>query len=123
MYSGKSCRKIIARRNISTGPMIQLSNKEMLSTFVSLKTFPRFSYFTLAKGGYIIRMRPMARGTLVVPLLKELLKAVLEGIKYPITIPRAIARNIHRVRYRSHKLSFFILLTWTQSLKHILYQF
>ncbi|QNR84363.1 hypothetical protein H9N25_21050 [Pedobacter riviphilus] len=34
---------------------------------------PIFSYFTLANGRYIIRIRPIASGILVVPLEKELI--------------------------------------------------
>jgi hypothetical protein len=36
-------------------------------------------YFYLANGGYIIRISPIAKGILVVPLEKELMKSPLEG--------------------------------------------
>lgn len=57
-----------------------------------------FEKSILVKGGYIININPMARGTLVVPLEKELIKSLLDGIKYPIETPIAIAKNIQRVR-------------------------
>jgi hypothetical protein len=37
------------------------------------KTSPIFSYFTFAKGGYIIKIKPIANGILVVPLENELI--------------------------------------------------
>jgi hypothetical protein len=67
-----------------------------------------FSYFTFARGGYIIRIKPMASGILVVPLEKEFMNVEEEGIKYPIATPIRIARNIHKVRLRSRKPSFFL---------------
>ncbi|MNV86935.1 hypothetical protein D3C71_1810100 [compost metagenome] len=72
---------MIARININTGPIIQFSTSEVLSTLTSLNTFPIFSYFTFANGGYIIRIRPMASGILVVPLEKELIRSEEEGMK------------------------------------------
>jgi hypothetical protein len=62
----------------------------------------------LAKGGYIISIKPIANGILVVPLENELIKSALEGIKYPIETPKAIAKNIHRVKYLSKKPSCFL---------------
>src|SRR5699024_8521619 len=90
----------MANMNINIGPITQFKISETLITFVSLKTCPRFSYFTFAKGGYIIKIKPMARGILVVPCEKELMKPEDDGIKYPIPTPRAIAIKIHKVRYR-----------------------
>jgi hypothetical protein len=98
----------MARKNISRGPMIQFSKRETPRIFVLLKTSPIFSYLTLAKGGYIIKISPMARGIFVEPLEKELIKEEEEGIKYPIPTPIAMARNIHSVRKRSKKPSFFL---------------
>jgi hypothetical protein len=40
-----------------------------------------FSYFTLARGGYIISIKPIAKGILVVPLENELINPDEEGIK------------------------------------------
>ena len=67
MYSGYPDRNRIARANIRIGPMIQFCTSESPSTFQSRKTSPSSSYFTLASGGYIIRIRPMAMGMFVVP--------------------------------------------------------
>ena len=50
-----------------TGPITQFWTRESPSTFLFLKTSPISSYFTLAKGGYIMRISPMAMGILVVP--------------------------------------------------------
>lgn len=80
----------------------------MPNTFVFLKTSLSFSYLTLANGGYIININPTAKGIFVVPEEKELINPEDEGIKYPIATPIAIARNIHKVRYLSKKLSFFL---------------
>jgi len=88
----------MAKINMSTGPIIQFSTKDRESTFVSLNTLPIFSYLTLASGGYIIRINPIASGIFVVPLEKELIMVAEDGTRYPIPIPTAIARNIHKVR-------------------------
>jgi hypothetical protein len=98
----------MARKNIKMGPMIQFRNKDAPNTLVSLNTSPIFSYFTFAKGGYIIRIKPIARGMLVVPAENELMKADEEGIKYPMATPMIIARKIHQVKLRSRKPSFFL---------------
>jgi hypothetical protein len=74
-----------------------------------LKTSGSFSYLTLASGGYIIRIRPMAIGMFVVPELNEFQKSEIPGQKYPIITPANITRNIHRVRYLSKKRSFVFI--------------
>ncbi len=61
--------------------MTQFCNSDRPRTFVLRKTSGRRSYFTLAKGGYIIRIRPMAIGMLVVPTWKRLMKASTPGTK------------------------------------------
>ena len=61
--------------------MIQFSNNDRLSTLTSRKTSGRRSYFTLAKGGYIIRIRPIAIRTLVVPTWKLLMNFSTPGMK------------------------------------------
>ena len=63
------------------GPMIQLSNNETLNTFVFLNTSFSLSYFTFVNGGYIINIKPMASGILVVPDEKELMNVAEEGKK------------------------------------------
>src|SRR5690606_37291383 len=89
----------MASMNIKMGPIIQFKISETLNTLVSLNTCPRFSYFTFAKGGYIIKINPIAKGMFVVPLEKELINPVEDGIKYPIPTPIAMAIKIQRVRY------------------------
>jgi hypothetical protein len=54
--------------------------------------------FYFANGGYIIRISPIAKGILVVPLEKELMKSPLKGKKLPMATPIAMARNIQRVK-------------------------
>jgi hypothetical protein len=63
------------------GPIIQFKNNDAPNTFAFLKTSPKFSYRTLANGGYIINIKPIANGILVVPLEKELMNPEEEGIK------------------------------------------
>ena len=65
----------MASTNIRIGPMIQFCSSERPRTFRFLKTSPSSSYLTLASGGYIIRIRPMAIGMLVVPTLNRVLNA------------------------------------------------
>src|SRR5690606_29040389 len=90
----------MAKMNINIGPIIQFKISETLNTFVSLNTCPRFSYFTFAKGGYIIKINPIAKGMFVVPLENEFIKSDDEGIKYPTPTPMAMAIKIQSVRYR-----------------------
>src|SRR5690606_10252409 len=100
--------------NINIGPIIQFRTSETLNTFVSLNTCPRFSYFTFAKGGYIIKINPMAKGILVVPLEKEFMKLEEDGIRYPIPTPMAIAIKIQSVRYLLTNPIFFRSTTGAQ---------
>ena len=111
----------MARINMSTGPTIQLRNKETLNTLVFLKTSRILSYFTFAKGGYIIRIRPMAKGILVVPDEKELINADDDGKKYPMETPTAIAKNIHKVKYLSKKRNFFLSFAGAQLFADMLF--
>ena len=60
---------------------VSFNKSEAPSTFVFLKTSPICSYLTLANGGYIIKINPIANGIFVVPLEKELIKPLLDGIK------------------------------------------
>ena len=50
--------------------MTQFWTSDSARTLKLRKTWPSSSYFTLASGGYIIRIRPMAMGMLVVPTWK-----------------------------------------------------
>jgi hypothetical protein len=64
---------------------------------------PSSSYRTLARGGYIIRIRPTAMGTEVVPTVKDSVKSATPGQRYLIPTPSAMARNIQSVRNRSKR--------------------
>ncbi len=79
MYSCCPERKVIARPNMRIGPMIQFWTRDNMSTRVLRNTGPSFSYLTLASGGYIIRMRPMAIGMLVVPTWNKLRTSLMPG--------------------------------------------
>jgi hypothetical protein len=68
----------------------------------------------LAKGGYIINIKPMANGIFVVPEEKELIKFEDCGNKFPIATPTAMAKNIQSVKNLSKKPSFFRSLTGAQ---------
>jgi len=83
---------------MSTGPIIQLRNKETPNTFVFLKTSRILSYFTFANGGYIINIKPIAKGILVVPEENELMNPEEDGKKYPMETPRPIAKKIQSVK-------------------------
>ena len=105
---------MIASRNIKTGPIIQFCTKDKPRIFVFLKTSPNSSYFTFARGGYIMRISPTAIGIFVVLAgddLSESQNVAIEGKKYPEKTPMNIARNIHNVRYRSKNLSLGFILT------------
>ena len=78
--------------------MSQFCTSERPSTLRLRKTSPSSSYFTLANGGYIIRIRPMAMGMLVVPTWNWLMNASTPGMRYPAATPTAMARKIHSVR-------------------------
>jgi hypothetical protein len=52
----------------------------------------------LVNGGYIIKIKPIANGTFVVPDENELIKSAELGIKYPIATPINIAKKIQRVK-------------------------
>jgi hypothetical protein len=71
----------MARINMRTGPITQLSNKDIPKTFVFLKTSFSFSYRTFANGGYIMRIKPTAKGMFVVPVEKALMNVEEEGKK------------------------------------------
>ncbi len=96
---------MMARANMRIGPMTQFCTSESPRIFLFRKTSPSSSYFTLASGGYIIRIRPIAIGTLVVPTWKLLMKASVPWMKYPSPTPRAIAAKIQSVKYLSMKES------------------
>jgi hypothetical protein len=61
--------------------MSQFWTSERATTFLSLKTFPRSSYFTFASGGYIIMMRPIAMGIEVAPIERPFTNSPTEGAR------------------------------------------
>lgn len=76
--------------------------------FVFRKTFGSSERLTFANGGYIIKIKPIAIGIFVVPLLAEFMIFGKVGIKYPIPTPKAIAIKIQRVKFLSRKLNFLV---------------
>ena len=112
-FPGKSLMKTIANVNIRTGPIIQFWTSESPRILKFLKTPPSSSYLTLASGGYIIRINPIAIGMFVVLSgddFNESQKAAIAGKKYPDPTPMNIARKIQRVRYLSRNLSLGFIL-------------
>ena len=91
------------------GPKIQVIRKETTSNLGFANTFGICENFTFVNGGYIIKIKPIANGILVVPFENEFIKSSADGIKYPIAIPTPIARKIQIVRYLSKKLNFFFI--------------
>ena len=111
----------MARININTGPIIQFRNNETPNTFVFLKTSRILSYLTFAKGGYIMRINPIARGIFVVPFENELMNVEEDGKKYPMATPTDIAKNIHKVKYLSKKRNFFLSFAGAQLFADMLF--
>jgi hypothetical protein len=60
----------------------------------------------LANGGYIIRIRPIANGILVVPAVNVLVLFDILGKKYPNPMPTTMARKIQSVKKRSKNFNF-----------------
>ena len=58
---------------------------------------------TRASGGYIIRIRPMAMGMLVVPTDRPSIQPGSPGTTVPSSTPSAMAAKIHNVSQRSRK--------------------
>jgi len=86
--------------------------KEAVNNFGFSNICGTFEKSILVKGGYIIKINPMANGILVVPEEKELIKSDELGIKYPILKPTSIAKNIHNVKNRSKNPNLFFILNW-----------
>jgi hypothetical protein len=61
--------------------MTQFCSSDRPNTLVLRNTSGRRSYFTFAKGGYIIRIRPTAIGMLVVPTWKRLMNSSTPGTR------------------------------------------
>jgi hypothetical protein len=98
MYSGLSARNTMARTNISSGPITQFCSSDRASRRLSANTWCSSSYFTLASGGYIITIRPMAMGRLVEPSDRLFSQAGRPANRLPRPTPRAMARKIQTVR-------------------------
>jgi hypothetical protein len=73
--------------------------KEAVSNFGFSSIKGIFEKSIFVKGGYIIKINPIAKGIFVVPREKELIKPLLDGMKYPIETPIDLARKIQSVRY------------------------
>ena len=71
----------MARKNIRSGPINQFWARESVRIFQFRKTSASSSYRTLAKGGYIIRIKPTAIGIDVEPIVSELVKSEILGQK------------------------------------------
>jgi hypothetical protein len=81
IYSGLSFRKNIDNKNIKNGPTIQVINKEANNILGFSNITGIFVKSTFVSGGYIIKIKPIARGIFVVPLEKELINEDEFGIK------------------------------------------
>src|SRR5690606_2967173 len=88
-----------------SGPIIQFCKSERPRIRVSANTFGISSYFTFARGGYIIRISPIAMSTFVCsPIVSRSFNASTGAWrKYPSATPIAITAKIQTVRYRSRK--------------------
>jgi hypothetical protein len=67
--------------NIKNGPTIQVIKKDNPSSFGFARTFGICEKFTFVRGGYIIKINPIANGILVVPFENELINVEDDGIK------------------------------------------
>src|SRR3546814_2107867 len=81
--------------------MIQFWISEIARTRLSSNTRGSSSYRTRASGGYIIRIRPMAMGMLVLPHERLSMAFGRPSNVDPSPTPSAMARQIHKVRERS----------------------
>jgi hypothetical protein len=69
----------MARANIRIGPITQFWTSDWPRISVLGTAARRFSYRTLASGGYIMTISPAAIGTLVVPTLRRLITPSIPG--------------------------------------------
>jgi hypothetical protein len=67
MYSGYSFKNNTANKNIKNGPTIHVMKKETNNNFGLERMLGILENWTFVKGGYIIKMSPMASGIFVVP--------------------------------------------------------
>jgi hypothetical protein len=118
-YSGLSFRKKIDNKNIKKGPTIHVIINDATRILGFLNMNGILLKSTLVNGGYIMSIRPIANGILVVPEEKELIKLAEFGIKYPIPTPISMAKNIHNVKNLSKKFSLFFMFFLSLSRKEI----
>src|SRR5665647_207501 len=104
---GKSLKNRMAKANMRIGPITQFWTRESPKIFTFLNTSPSSSYFTFARGGYIMMINPMAIGILVVPDDMLFQKFATDGFSQPESTPINMARKIHSVRFRSRKFNRF----------------
>jgi hypothetical protein len=107
-FPGKSLKNTIARANMRIGPIIQFCTSDRPRILKFLNTLPSSSYLTFARGGYIIRISPIAIGMLVVLSgedFRESQNSAIDGKKNPENTPTNIARKIQSVRYLSRNFS------------------
>jgi len=103
-YSGSFGRKVIANKNIKKGPTIHVIKRDENNKRLLLKVAGTFLKSTLVKGGYIMRMSPIARGTFVVPTATFDNNPSTSGIIFPSKTPTPMAKKIQRVKKRSKNL-------------------
>ena len=81
------------------GPTIQFWTSDSVRIRVLAKTLGSCAYFTFASGGYIMRIRPMAMGRLVVPRVIGAKNASGSArTKWPRATPNPMAAKIQTVR-------------------------
>ena len=78
--------------------MSQFWISDRSSTLRSSKTVGSASYFTRARGGYIIRISPAAMSRFVSPHDAVLISAGTPSKTTPSNVPAAMAAKIHKVR-------------------------
>ena len=109
MYSGSSLKKNVANKNIKKGPTIQVMKNEADNNLGFSNICGTFEKSILVNGGYIIKIKPIAKGIFVVPVEKELIKLAELGIKYPILTPTNIAKKIQSVKNWSKNPNRFFM--------------
>jgi len=93
LRSGYAPRNTQAKTNINKGPITQLRVSDPVSMVfdpLEVTTFFRSSYRTLASGGYIIKIKSIAIGIDVVPMLKV------------NSIFNKIGKKFHSTMYKEH---------------------
>ena len=107
--SGEFRRKTTARQNIKSGPINQFNTKEKLNNLLSDNTSGKDLKSTLARGGYIIAISPMAIGIFTSLIDSPPIKPETPGANAPSVNPNIIARRIQTVKYLSKNPSSFTL--------------